>query len=79
MHEDGPVIVLYYDNDYSAVIAINSILTKSIEPCKLKTTKGSETYVFLPHTRIKTKILVLKTTLLRFKGKMARGKGFIIL
>lgn len=32
MHEDSPVIVLYYDNDYSAVIAINSILTKSIEP-----------------------------------------------
>lgn len=40
MHEDSPVIVLYYDNDYSAVIVINSILTKSIEPCKLKTNEG---------------------------------------
>lgn len=40
MHEVSPVIVLYYDNDYSAVIAINSILTKSIEPCKIKTNEG---------------------------------------
>lgn len=80
MREDSPVIVLCYDNDYGAVIAINSILTKSIEPCKLKTNEGLRNLPLTCHILLsKLKYGFKNNTLLRFKGKIGRGKVSIIL